>query len=155
MVRDHLHGKMPGIIGPGDRLWSYSFVDDVARAHVSALEKGQKGERYFLGGDNVTMNDLFAIVARLTGRPAPRLHIPYAVASALGRALDTWAELTGAPPELTHREVGVFREHWAYACDKARNALGYQPTSLQDGLQKTVAWLVAESLVPGPAAARA
>ena len=64
MVADHLRGILPGIIGPGDRLWSYAFVEDVASGHASALEHGRAGERYFLGGDNVSMNGLFAARAR-------------------------------------------------------------------------------------------
>ncbi len=50
MVADHMNGRLAGIIGPGDRLWSYAFVDDVASAHVTALERGLRGERYFLRG---------------------------------------------------------------------------------------------------------
>jgi nucleoside-diphosphate-sugar epimerase len=52
-----------------------------------------------------------------------------------------WAELTGHLPELTHREVGVFREHWAYSSAKAERELGYRTTPLKDGLARTVAWL--------------
>jgi farnesol dehydrogenase len=141
MIADHLQGKMPGIIGPGDRLWSYSFVEDVARGHVAALERGRKGERYFLCGDNVDMNGLFERVAALTGVPAPTRHIPYAVARALGLLLYAWAELTGHPPLLTHEVVDVFRAHWAYDSTKAQRELAYEVTPLREGLQRTVAWM--------------
>jgi farnesol dehydrogenase len=141
MVVDHLHGRFPGIIGPGDRLWSYSFVEDVADGHVAALEKGRKGERYFLSGDNVAMNDFFETLRAVTGVAPPRRHIPYGVASALGWSLWAWAELTGHPPLLTHEVVGVFKEHWAYASAKAERELGYRPLSLEEGLGRTVEWL--------------
>ena len=52
-----------------------------------------------------------------------------------------WAELTGHPPELTHREVGVFREHWAFSSAKAERELGYRITSLSEGLRRTLEWL--------------
>jgi farnesol dehydrogenase len=141
MVRDHLAGKLPGIVGPGDRLWCYAYVDDVADAHVAALTKGRRGERYFLGGENVSMNGFFAVLKELTGVAAPRLHIPYAAATALGLTLFAWAELTGAPPELTHREVAVFREHWAYTSAKAEAELGYRAAPLREGLRATLDWL--------------
>jgi farnesol dehydrogenase len=155
MIRDHLHGKMPGIVGPGDRRWCYAFADDVAEAHVAALTKGRRGERYFLGGENATMNELFALVHELASVPPPRWHIPYGVASALGLVLYGWAELTGAAPELTHREVAVFREHWAYACDKASAELGYRATPLREGLRTTLRWLQDQELVSVPAGASA
>lgn len=148
MVVDHAHGRMPGIIGPGDRLWSYSFVDDVAQGHVAALERGRAGQRYFLCGDNVGMNAVFDTLHRVSGMAPPRRHIPFGAATALGAALYLWAELTGHPPLLTHEVVGVFKEHWAYRSDKARAELGYAPRSLAEGLGATWSWLVETNAVP-------
>jgi farnesol dehydrogenase len=141
MVLDHMRGRNPGIIGPGDRRWSYAFVEDVARGHLAALERGRKGERYFLCGENVDMNGFFATLQDVAGVKPPSVHIPYAAASLLGRAFWLWAELTGHPPLLTHQVVGVFREHWAYSSAKAESELGYRPTPLREGLARTVAWL--------------
>jgi nucleoside-diphosphate-sugar epimerase len=141
MIADHLRGRFPGIIGPGDRLWSYAFVEDVAAGHVDALEKGRAGERYLLAGENVSMNGFFRLLAEASGVPAPRLHIPYAAAGALGWMLYAWAELTGMEPLLTHEVVGVFREHWSYTSAKAQRDLGYRTTPLRDGLRRTLDWL--------------
>ena len=141
MIRDHLAGRLPALVGPGDRLWSYAYADDVAAAHVAALERGPAGARYFLGGDNVTLVALFARLQKLTGVAPPRHHIPYGVASLLGRAMYLWADLTGAPPELTHEVVDVFREHWAYDSRKAEAELGYRRRGLEDGLRETLEWL--------------
>jgi len=141
LIIDHLRGKLPGIVGPGDRLWSYSFVDDVAGAHVAALERGRSGERYCLCGENATLTQVFATVAELTGVPPPTRHIPYSLAWVLGYAAYLWAELTGHPPALTHETTRVFREDWAYTSAKAERELGYRPRSLRAGLESTVAWL--------------
>jgi farnesol dehydrogenase len=141
MVGDHLAGRLPALIGPGDRLWSYAYVDDVAEGHALALEKGRAGERYFLCGENATLNQLFALVAEATGVRAPRLHLPFAAASAMGRLLWMWAELTGGPPQFTHGEVGVFREHWAYSSAKAERELGYRSRPLREGVAALLAWL--------------
>ncbi len=147
MLRDHLQGKFPGIIGPGDRLWSYAFVEDVAAGHAAALVKARKGERYFLCGENVTMNGLFERLREVTGSAPPKRHIPYAVSSLLGGSLWAWAELTGHPPLRTHQLVDVFREHWAYSPNKAERELDYKPTPVKEGLRRTVAWLREQGLV--------
>jgi len=141
MVADHLKGRLPGIVGPGDRYWSYSFVDDVAEGHALALEKGRRGERYFLCGDNATMRELFDVVLKVASVAPPRRHIPYGVAAALGRAMWIWADVTGHPPTLTHEVVEVFKHHWAYSSAKAEGELGYRRTPLLEGLRRTVEWL--------------
>jgi NAD+-dependent farnesol dehydrogenase len=141
MIADHLNGRLAGVIGPGDRLWSYSFVEDVARGHALALEKGRAGERYFLCGDNATLGDLFALVQQAAQVAPPRIHIPYPVASALGRLLWLWADLTGHPPMLTQGVVDVFRQHWAYTSQKSERELGYRITPLAEGVRRTVEWL--------------
>jgi nucleoside-diphosphate-sugar epimerase len=87
------------------------------------------------------MNGFFALLHEVAGVPPPRRHIPYGVASLLGRWLVLWAELTGHPPLLTHEVVNVFREHWAYSSAKAERELGYRPTPLREGLRRTVDWL--------------
>lgn len=147
MVADHLNGRLPALVGPGDRSWSYAFVEDVAEGHALALEKGAAGERFVLGGENATLAELFALVEEMTGHAPPRVRLPYAVASALGRAQWLWAEATGHPPQLTHGEVGVFRQHWACDSTRAQERLGYVPRPLRQGLEETIAWLRAEGLV--------
>jgi NAD+-dependent farnesol dehydrogenase len=141
MAADHMAGRFPGMVGPGDRLWSYAYVDDVARAHAAALTAAAPGTRYFLAGENATMTRFFDLLAEVSGTPPPKRHIPYAAASTLGYALYLWAELTGLPPQLTHEVVGVFREHWAYSSERAIRELGYTPPPLREGLRRTVEWL--------------
>jgi len=153
MIADHLNGRLPGIVGPGDRRWSYSFVEDVAEGHALALEKGRAGERYVLGGENATLERLFELVHEITGKAPPRLRIPYRVASALGAAQWLWAELTGHPPQLTHGEVFVFREEWACDSSKAVRELGYEWRPLAEGLRETVRWLRATGQVETGSAA--
>ena len=147
MLADHLCGRFPGYVGTGEKLWSYSFVEDVAEGHLLALSKGQTGERYFLCGDNAPMTRLFALVEEITGVAAPRRHIPLGLAASLGRLMMLWADLTGLPPKLTHETVNVFREHWAYSSGRAERELGYRMTPLAEGLRKTIDWLKAEGHV--------
>jgi farnesol dehydrogenase len=141
MITDHMTGQLPAIVGPGDRMWSYAYADDVAEGAAAALEKGRAGQRYFLCGENVDLSGFYARLQEVAGLPAPRRHLPYAAARAAGYAMYLWAELTGLPPRLTHEVVGVLREHWAYSSAKAEKELGYRSRPLREGLVPTVAWL--------------
>jgi farnesol dehydrogenase len=148
MIADHLNGRLPALIGPADRRWSYAFVEDVAEGHALALEKGRPGDRFVLGGENATLARVFDLVREMSGVPPPRHRIPYAVASAIGRAQWLWAELTGHPPQLTHSEVGVFREEWACDSSRAVREIGYEWRPLAEGLRDTLRFLRSEGLVP-------
>src|SRR5262249_1196060 len=71
LIDDHLRGRLLGLVGP-EHTWSFSYVSDVANAHCTALERGDIGSRYILGGENATQAHMFELVARLTGRRPPR-----------------------------------------------------------------------------------
>lgn len=147
MLSDHLRGRLPGVIGPGDRKWSYAFVGDVLAGHVAALEKARLGERYLLCGENVTNQELFETFAEVTGKAPPRLHIPYGLAKVVGLVSVGVAHATRIPPLLTHEVVEVFKHEWAYSSAKAERELDYHPTPLRQGLEKTFAWMKETGLV--------
>ncbi|MEO8361600.1 MAG: NAD-dependent epimerase/dehydratase family protein, partial [Vicinamibacteria bacterium] len=90
MLADRMNGRLPGIVGPGDRYWSYAFVDDVAEGHVAALERGRKGERYFLAGDNATLTEVFAAASKRAGRNLTPRNLPYGLSRVVGRAMWLW-----------------------------------------------------------------
>lgn len=141
LLADHLNGRFPGFVGPGDRLVSYTYVDDVVAGHLAALEKGRRGERYFLCGENRTMVEMMGIGSRLAGLPPPRLHVPFAAATVMGALMLAWAELTGHLPLLTPAVVRTLKENWAYSSAKAERELGYRITPLEEGLRRTIEWL--------------
>ena len=139
MVRDHLRRKLPGLIGPR-RIWSYSFVDDVAHGYVEALERGRVGSHYQLGGENVPQIRVFEIVRQLTRRSLPWT-IPYVAAEAIGQFEEMRARLTGATPLLTRRTVDIFRHDWPLDSTAAIRDLDYRITPLADGIARTIATL--------------
>jgi dihydroflavonol-4-reductase len=102
-------------------------VRDVARGHLLALERGRSGERYLLGGVDLTLRELFGVIADLAGRPRPRVRIPYAAAKALARARVANAE-----------EVVLARLPMYYSFDKARRELGYEPGPVEPALARAV-----------------
>ena len=137
----HARGKVPGLLGAGDRRMSFAYVDDVASGFAAALERAKDGSAYILGGDNKTLADLFAAFQAETGIAPPKLKIPYAIAGLAGR-LQRWrAELFGVEPEVTDEVVRIYAHEWAYSSARAETELGYRITSLGEGVAKTVAWL--------------
>jgi len=151
----HAHGKVPGLLGAGDRRMSFAFVDDVTSGFAAALERPADGSAYILGGDNKTLLDLFAAFEAETGIAPPRIKIPYAVAGAIGKVQRWRAEWFGVEPELTDEVVRVYSHEWAYSSTRAEAELGYRITPLRDGIAATVAWLRRTGrLESGPAVAR-
>jgi farnesol dehydrogenase len=144
MLADHQRGRLRARLGRGDRRICYAFVDDVARGHVLALERGVPGRGYILGGENATQDDLFALLRELTGRPAPRLAVPYWVAGLAAAAQVLRARLTGRLPDVTPGIVTTFRHEWAYRSDRAVREIGYAITPLGEGMRRTL-----EALGPG------
>jgi len=103
-------------------------VRDVARGHVLALERGRTGERYLLGGVNLSLAELFAAIADLAGRSRPRVRVPYALAVAAARA------------RLANRdEVRLARLPMYFTSKKAENLLGYRPGPVEPALARAVA----------------
>jgi farnesol dehydrogenase len=136
LLRDHLARRLPGVIGP-KRIWSFAYVDDVARGYVEALERGRTGTQYRLGGENVPQIRVFEILRQLTGRALP-WRMPYSVAGAIG-TIDEWrARITGATPMLTRGTVNIFRHDWALDSSDAIRDLDYRITPLNDGIERVV-----------------
>jgi nucleoside-diphosphate-sugar epimerase len=138
LLRDHLAGRLPGIVG-GQRLWSYAWIEDVAGAHVTALERGAPRAEYTLGGENASQLRLFEIVRDLTGRPLPR-RIPATLARFAGIAEELRARVTGLPPRLTRGVVNIFERDWPVDSGGAAE-LGYRVTPLRAGLEAMLATL--------------
>ena len=136
LIDDHLHGRLPGVIGPENQ-WSFAFVDDVAAGHCAALEHGTIGGRYALGGENAPQGRLFDVVRELTGRKPP-MRIPFPIASALGAAEELRVALFGGKPLVTRGAVDIFRHDWSLDSSSAVRELGYTITPLADGIRRTL-----------------
>lgn len=134
LVREHLDGQLPGLIG-ADRQWSYCYVADVAAAHVTAAERTDTFGEYALGGENVPQMRVFEIVRALTGRPLPR-RIPFSLARAIAWIEQSRARLTGRPPLLTTGVVKIFQHDWTMDSERSARELNYRITPLQKGLER-------------------
>jgi nucleoside-diphosphate-sugar epimerase len=134
LVRDHLAGRLPGVIG-GERTWSYAFVDDVAEAHVAAVERASAGGEYILGGENSPQLRVFELLRDALGVAPPR-QLPVPVASAVAAMLELSARWLGRPPLLTRGAVQIFRHDWPLDSAGSVRELGYRIRPLQEGLAR-------------------
>jgi dihydroflavonol-4-reductase len=136
-IVDFLRRKMPAYLDTGLNIVD---VRDVARGHLLACEKGRVGERYILGGENLTLQQIFAELSRQSGVPAPRVRIPYAVAwtaAAIGGIVSNW---TGKPPRAPMEGVRMAKKKMWVTHAKAENELGYSPAPAAEALANAVAW---------------
>jgi dihydroflavonol-4-reductase len=123
-------------------------VEDVARGSILAMEKGRAGERYVVSGEDVTVKQLFDLMAELSGLKAPSIKAPVPVIRAIAWLMEIGARLTGARPMLDRSQVDEFAGKYAYfSSAKAERELGYTYRSARETLQRTISWLVEHGFV--------
>ncbi len=137
IVVDFLKGKMPAFVDTGMNLVD---VRDIAHGHLLALEKGKHGERYILGAENLTLQSIFQLLEKVSGRVAPSTKIPYAVAFTAGLFSTGWAKISGKEPRVPLDAVRMSAKRMWASHEKAAKELGYQPSSVQEALARAVDW---------------
>ena len=133
IVRRFLLGQIPMYVNGAINIVD---VDDVARGHLLADEKGRVGERYILGNRNYTHDRLFADLARMSGVEPPALKLPAGVAMRLSQAI----EAAGGRPPITVLEVIASSQWWTYKNTKAKRELGWKTSPHEDTVEATVHW---------------
>ena len=136
VIRDFLAGRLPAYVETGMNVVD---VDDVAEGHWLAFERGRSGERYILGNANLMMRELLGELAALSGRPAPRLRLPYAVALGLAHADAVVGRLTGRV-RIPLEGVRTAREIRFASSARAVRELGLPQTPVRTALEKAVRW---------------
>jgi dihydroflavonol-4-reductase len=140
MIVDFLNGKMVGSVDTG---LNVVHVRDVARGHILAAEKGRVGERYILGHRNLSLLEIFRMLSTLTGVPAPRFRVPYAVAWMAAAAMEGVSRITRRPPAVPLTAVRMARKRMYFTADKAIRELGLPQTPAETALKDAVAWFTA------------
>jgi dihydroflavonol-4-reductase len=137
MILEAAAGRMPGFVDTG---LNVVHVDDVAAGHLLALEKGAVGERYILGGENLTLVEILAIVATACGRKAPGVKLPIASLVPVAFVAEAVAQVTGREPFVTRDGLRMARHKMWFSSEKARRVLGYAPRPARDAIVEAVAW---------------
>jgi nucleoside-diphosphate-sugar epimerase len=137
----YLKGKWHFLPGNGESIGNYVFVDDVVNGHILALQKGLSGERYILGGDNLSYKEFFALLAELSGKHHRLIRFPLSMMLMSAGLMNFFAAITGISPMITPGLVRKYNHHWKLSSNKARDELGYNPVSIKEGLIATLQWL--------------
>ncbi|HEX4173441.1 MAG TPA: hopanoid-associated sugar epimerase [Acetobacteraceae bacterium] len=146
MIRDAAAGRVPAYIDTGLNI---VHVDDVAEGHALALERGRIGERYVLGGENLLLKDLLALVAEVVGRRPPTIELPEALVWPAAWLMEGFARMTGIPPMMTRDHIKMARHRMFYSSDKAKRELGYTPRPVRAAIEDAVAWFRANGMLRG------
>jgi dihydroflavonol-4-reductase len=143
MVVDFMRGRIFATLGGGLNVVA---VEDVATAHVLALQHGRPRERYLVGGENLSLSQLWERLAQICGRTAPTVRIPYPVALTFGWADELRCQFIRTPssglaaPLIPLEGVRMARHHMYASSAKAQAELGYQATSVTAALERAVRW---------------
>lgn len=139
LVLDFARGKIVAK-APGSGGMNLVAVEDVASAHVAALERGRIGERYIVGGENLSMDEIWQLLVDVTGKPMPAWRAPYALALAAAYLDELRCRVTGASPSVPLEGVRLSRVRMYADSSKARHDLGYASTPVRAALDRAVAW---------------
>jgi dihydroflavonol-4-reductase len=151
IIVDFLNGKMPAYVDTGLNLVP---VEDVAAGHLLAAQKGRIGERYMLGARNMTLREILEALAKITGRPAPRVRLPHVVALAAAYGDEFFARLTGREPSIPVDGVKMSRHRMFVTLGKAERELGFHAGSVEAALERAVRWYDAQGYLGGSAKAK-
>src|ERR1044072_8773609 len=130
-------GRMPAFIETG---LNVVHVDDVAKGHVLALHRGRIGERYILGGENLTLRRLLADIAEIVGRRPPRVQLPRAAIYPFAFAAELVARFTGREPFASVDGLRLSRYTMHFNDAKARRELGYRSRPYREALREAIDW---------------
>jgi dihydroflavonol-4-reductase len=141
IVVDFLKKKFPAYVDTGLNLVD---VAECARGHVEALEKGRSGERYILGGENLTLKQILDKLATITGLPSPTVKVPYVLALATGVVDEVvTGRILGREPRATIDAVRMGRKKMFVSCVKAERELGWKVVPVDGALRRAVEWFQA------------
>jgi dihydroflavonol-4-reductase len=137
IVLDAAAGRMPAYVDTG---LNVVHVDDVAEGHWLAYTKGRIGERYVLGGSDMTLREILFEIADIVGRKPPGLRLPHGMVLPLVYLAEAMSRFTKSPPFATVEEVRMSKKHMFFSSAKAQRELGYAPRPSRLALEDAVRW---------------
>lgn len=144
IILDFLNGKMPGYVETG---LNFVGVEECAAGHLLAAEKGKIGQRYLLGGENLTLKAMLDLLSKITGLPAPKLKIPHGLALGVAYANTVFSRLIGREPSIPIEGVKIARHMMFVDCSRAPRELGFQAGPVAAALESAVRWYEANGYI--------
>jgi len=137
LVLDAAAGRMPAYVETGLNI---VHVDDVANGHLLAYERGTAGERYILGGQDMSLREILGVIAALVGRTPPRVRLPYGVVLPIAYLAEGLAKITGRSGRITLEGVRMSRKRMYFSSAKAARDLGYTARPAVQAFQDAIRW---------------
>lgn len=137
ILLDAARGRTPAYVDTG---LNVVHVDDVAAGHRLALERGRTGERYILGGENLSLREILTHVARLVGQAPPRIRLPHGLVLPLAYVAEGYSRLSGRPTRVTVEGVRMSRKRMYFSSAKAARELGYRWRPPQEAFVDAIRW---------------
>ena len=146
MILDAAAGRTPAYVDTGLNI---VHVDDVAEGHMLALERGRVGERYILGGENLTLRALLTLIAEVVGGRPPAIRLPLPALWPVALAMEAVGRVSRFEPRVTRDTLRMARKKMFFSSAKAMRELGYAPRPARRAVEDAVAWLRAERRLSG------
>lgn len=137
MIDDAVHGRIPAFVETG---LNVVHVDDVAEGHLLACTFGDIGERYILGGEDMSLQDILGRIAARVGRRPPTIRLPHGIAMGVARVSEAWSKLTGSVPQVTVDAVRMSSHKMYFSSAKARREFDYTPRPAAEAIDAAVDW---------------
>ena len=144
MIVEAASGRIPAFVDTGLNL---VHVDDVAAGHLLALAKGRIGESYILGGEDVSLREMLAVIAGLVGRKAPTIGLPRAPLYPIAWMAEAIARVTGKEPFVTADALTMAKYHMFFSSAKAKAELGYTARPYREALADALTWFGAAGML--------
>lgn len=141
MIDRYIRGKWRVLPGNGRSIGNYVYIDDVVEGHILAMGKGRSGEKYLLGGTNISYSGFFEVLKEVAENHYTLIKIPFFCIKAAARMMTLVSRLTRRSPVITPEMVKKLSQDWIVSSRKAERELGYRATPLREGVSKTLGWL--------------
>jgi nucleoside-diphosphate-sugar epimerase len=141
LIKLYISGLWRILPGSGKSIGNYVYINDVVDGHILAARSGIKGERYILGGENLTFRELFDITGEISGKKRVLFPLPSVIMKVIIKSALFISWITGKPPFITSGWLDKYMNDWIMSSDKAVNELGYRITPFRTGVAETITWI--------------
>lgn len=141
IIKKYISGNWRILPGDGNSMGNYVFIDDVVDGHILAAKQGRNGERYILGGENLTFRQLFQIIGEVSGKIRTVFPLPGSFMKFIAVSSTAISRILGVPPVITRDWIDKYMNNWIVSSDKAVRELGYTITPFRTGVIETIEWL--------------
>jgi farnesol dehydrogenase len=149
IILDRYNGRDFFLPRMGDKIWNFSYIDDVVEGHIKLLEGDFKSGEFTLGGDNRPLDEFWDIVCPLIDARRPRMIIPFWLAKTRALLYDELIDgrIKKKEPHITRGVIDIYKQSWAISTDDIEKLLDKEPVNLENGIKRTVNWLIEKGLI--------